>query len=348
MIWKDADDRSGDIAQLERLLESAPEKHQSRISKQIANIRSGQSGERRAAHFLGREFGTSQSIGIAHDLRLELGDEVAQIDHLVIHRYQATAWVLETKNYAGRITCDEHGDWTVWNRGKPRDIPSPLNQARRQCELLSRWLEANDIAAIDKIQPVVLISPTSSVDRSKLPGEAHVVKSDNFGEWWRRQSEKLGTGTALLMMGKHFLKGMSEEAFEALGQRLAAAHRPSQYDWQAMLGLPSSRGSTEYPAAENGQLQPQVADVRELTGDGPWTFQTAAGELKVSRIPDGRFAIRNDRSDVMIEAVKTSCKGRGQWMPRYRNWLLAESEITEVIRDIISMVARSCLERRES
>ena len=336
MIWKEADDRESDIAQLEQLHDVASAAEKARIQKQIANIRAGRAGERNAAHFLGREFGQSQKMGILHDLRLELEDDVAQIDHLIIHRYQATAWVLETKNYAGRLTCDEHGDWTVWNRGKPRDIPSPVNQTRRQCELLRQWLQANEITSIQKIQPVVLISPTSSIDRSKLPTDAHVVKSDNFGQWWQKEADSIGVAGAMRMVGKHLLSGMSEQDFEALGQRLAAAHMPADYDWRAMLGLAEKQEEAEQAEAPTDDQQVVTKTPSNLPGDGPWTFQTSTGEVKVSRIPDGRFAIRNDANADLIEAVKTSCRGRAQWMPRYRNWLVAEPEIGSVLGDILS------------
>lgn len=339
MIWKEADDRQSDIKQLEQLHEVASGAEKTRIQKQIANIRAGRAGERDTAHFLGREFGESQRMGILHDLRLELDGDVAQIDHLVIHRYQATAWVLETKNYAGRLTCDEHGDWTVWSRGKPRYIPSPVNQARRQCELLRRWLRDNEITTIQRIQPVVLISPKSSVDRSKLPADAHVVKSDNFGQWWQKEADSIGVAGALRMVGKHFLSGMSEQDFDALGHRLAAAHQPADYDWQAMLALEiaGAPARSEAPSLQKGEaLIPRV----DFSGEGPWTFGTPAGEVKINRIPDGRFAIRNDRNDDLIDAVKTSCKGSGQWMPRYRNWLVAEADVAMVLRDILEKIGR--------
>lgn len=336
MIWKEADDRESDIAQLEQLHDAASDAEKTRIEKQIANIRAGRAGERDAAHFLGREFGESSRMGMLHDLRLELDGEVAQIDHLIIHRYQATAWVLETKNYAGRLTCDEHGDWTVWSRSNPRDIPSPVNQARRQCELLRRWLQANDITYIQKILPVVLISPTSSVDRSKLPADAHVVKSDNFGQWWQKEADSIGVTGALRMVGKHLLSGMSEQEFGALGQRLAAAHRPAEYAWRAMLGLAGNQEEAKQAEAPADNHNVASDTSLDLPGDGPWTFQTSLGEIKVSRIPDGRFAIRNDTNTDLIEAVKTSCRGRGQWMPRYRNWLVEETEIVGVLSEILA------------
>lgn len=325
MILKRADDRSNDIAQLESLLSAAPDHLHDRIKSQIANIRTGSAGERDAAHFLDREFGSSSRTAILHDLRLELNGGVAQIDHLVIHRVQATAWVLETKNYAGRLTCDEHGDWTVWYGNKPRSIPSPVNQARRQCELLRQWLAVHNISSIHKIEPVVLISPSSSIDRSKLAAGNHVVKSDNFGEWWRKQSATIGLGTALRMIGKYALSGMSEEDLAHLGTMLAAAHQPAAYDWRSRLGLAHSAVLDTVS---------QSAPTR-LSGLGPWAVDTPHGQVTISRIPDGRYAIRNERSDALIAAVKQACTGRGRWNPRYRNWLVEEAELDAVLQAII-------------
>lgn len=339
MIWKESDSREIDLGQLEQLHDAASGAEKTRIKKQIAKIRAGRAGEREAAHFLRREFGESPRTGMLHDLRLELDGEVAQIDHLVIHRYQATAWVCETKNYAGRLTCDEHGDWTVWIRGKPRDIPSPVNQARRQCELLRQWLQANEITSIQRIQPVVLISPKSSVDRSKLPADAHVVKSDNFGQWWQKEADNIGVAGALRMVGKHVLSGMSEKDFDALGQRLAAAHQPAYYDWRTILGVAKVKIETERTKAPQEPSGNTSEMPVELNDDGPWVFETSAGKVKVSRIPDGRFAIRNDANTNLIEAVKTSCRDRGQWMPRYRNWLVEEAEIAGILGDIFAMTS---------
>jgi hypothetical protein len=120
MILKEADDRAQDIAELERLKATAPSSYHVAIERQIKNIYAGRQGERDVAHFLKRELGSSSIMAILHDLRLEVDGDYSQIDHLVINRIQASAWVLETKNYSGRLSCDEHGDWTVWQGGKPR------------------------------------------------------------------------------------------------------------------------------------------------------------------------------------------------------------------------------------
>jgi hypothetical protein len=100
VIFKEADDHSADIVELERLKVLAP-KAAKAIEREIRNIRSGASGEKSAAHFINREFGRSERLAIIHDLRIGTDGDFAQIDHLLIHRLQATAWVLETKTTPG-------------------------------------------------------------------------------------------------------------------------------------------------------------------------------------------------------------------------------------------------------
>jgi hypothetical protein len=90
--------------------------------------------------------------------------------------------------------------------------------------MLRLWLKGEGISSIKQVHPVVLISPTSSIDRRKLPADTHVVKADNFVEWWRKQADAIGIGTALGMVSRHFISGMSPEDFVALGSRLAEAH----------------------------------------------------------------------------------------------------------------------------
>ena len=337
MVLKEADDRSEDITELKRLKAASPASFGPAIQKQIDNIYAGVAGERDAAHFINREFGQHERMAVLHDLRIGVDGDYAQIDHLVIHRFQAAAWVLEMKNYSGRISCDEHGDWTVWLNGKPRPIPSPINQARRHCESLRLWLKANGITVIQRIEPVVLISPTSSVNRKNLPPNVQMVKSDNFGEWWRKQSEAIGAASLLSMMGRHLLSGMSAEDFVALGKKLVDAHVPTTYDWRAMLRLPLPREQTEPCDSEPAPPEEEPAiDAVKASRDAPQIISTPHGDIKITRIPDGRYALRNDKDDALIELVRGACKGKAQWNPRFRNWLISEDALKSVLAAISS------------
>lgn len=335
MILKEADDRSEEIAALERAQSTAPASQHAEIKRQIARLRSGISGERSAAHFLNREFSESENLAVIHDLRLRLGDQTAQIDHLVMHRAQAAIWVLETKNHSGRLTCDEHGDWTVWRGRKPQNIPSPLRQASRHCRLLEMWLKAEGIDQIQKITPVVLISPESSVDRKELTSDDHVVKSDNFGAWWMKQAEALPVMTVLGMLSRHVFSGMSKAEFRALGERLVAAHLPSTSGWSARL-----RPAAELTQARDMEARaekPQYCNTAEwspaciVEAQLPDVIETPFGAIKISQIPDGRYAIRNENNEELINLVKTSCKGRAKWNPRFRNWLASADALPDIL-----------------
>src|SRR3546814_16457717 len=99
MILKEADDRANDIAELQRLKAIAPASFHTKIQKQIDNIYAGIDGERSAAHFITREFGSKPKIVILNDLRIGVDGDYAHIDNLIITNKHAAASFLDTKNY---------------------------------------------------------------------------------------------------------------------------------------------------------------------------------------------------------------------------------------------------------
>lgn len=364
MILKQADDRQRDIDALEALKAQAPKSYHKDIQQQIDAIYRGIQGERDAAHFINREFGTAKRMAVIHDVRLEHDGDVAQFDHIVIHRIQGTAWVLETKNFSGRLSCDQHGDWTVWYGSKPQPVPSPINQARRHCKFLKNWLKRHGIKNLHTIIPVVLISPTSSVNRKHLTPVVHVVKSDNFGEWWSKETDAMGVGTTLFKMGHWVLNNMSEDDMILLGKRLAGSHRPAQYDWRAMLRLPKDldvKVPSPYAAVASEKSKPKPqrqapVPIAEMplpsATDRPPEISSSArdvidraleakiidtpyGNITVTRLPDGRIAIRNEKNDDLIAKVKAACKSAGgQWNGRFSNWIIGEEHLPTVLHAV--------------
>lgn len=331
MILKEADDRSDELAELERLLSACTdEQKRSAIKRQILMLQSGLRGERDAAHFLDRAFGASEKMLVIHDLRFEVNGEFAQIDHLVLHRIQRSAWVLETKNHAGRLNCDEHGDWTVWRGSKPQSIPSPINQAKRQCEWLRIWLEQHGFKPLRKIEPVVLISPTSSMNRKNLGAYDHVVKSDNFRSWWDKQTDAIGFVSALGIVGQHLASGLSQDEFVALGERLLSAHVQAKRGWTARFA--AAEASTTGSDRVAGEIATDGANLacQRLPG----TITTRFGSIMFTRVSDGLVALRNDKNAELIELVRSACKGKGRWQPRYRNWLLKDDDLPTVLMNL--------------
>ena len=90
--------------------------------------RAGYEAEKQMAHYLGRAFGADRRVAVLHGLRLEDearpdvdgGPSVAQIDHLVLHRYGA--FIVESKSCTGsvRISASASGqdEWAVKPRGR--------------------------------------------------------------------------------------------------------------------------------------------------------------------------------------------------------------------------------------
>jgi Nuclease-related domain len=101
--------------------------------------RAGQTAELQMAHYLRRTFADSPTRLVFNDLRLEHAGEVAQIDHLVLHRFGLI--VIESKSVGGTVSVNEHGEWSRWYGRQGRGMPSPVLQARRQLALLTGALE---------------------------------------------------------------------------------------------------------------------------------------------------------------------------------------------------------------
>jgi len=346
MILKEASGRDDDIREIERLATMNP-RIRDKAESEIRKIRSGLSGEDSAAHFLDREFRDSKRVAVLHDIRIDAGDgDFAQIDHLLIHRIQGTAWILETKNYAGDMSCDEHGDWVVFYNRRPTAIPSPVEQAKRQAIVLERWLKRNEIKGISRINTVVLTNPRARITRKHLKADDHVVKSDNFARWYQEQVDGIGAGTALAMMGRFLVSGMDEMQLRMLGRRISEAHQPASFDWAARLKV-SQNGPTERtapvpapvtsPVKKLAPLVQAIAGTRRSTskpapvGDDKGQVATPLGIIKTQALEDGRVALRHDRDDRLSEALSNACKGRGQWNPRYKNWIVKADDLSAIL-----------------
>ena len=57
----------------------------------------------------------------------------------------------------------------------------------------------------------------------------------------------------------------------------------------------------------------------------------SSAHFTVTQRSDGLFALRNEKSEALIEIVKKACKGRAQWKPRFRNWLIMEDNLESVL-----------------
>lgn len=114
-----------------------------------ARTAAGQKAEQELAFYLRRAFKDSPDLLVFNGLRFVFGEDVAQIDHLVLHRHGAI--LIESKSVTTKVEVNERGEWVRWFDGVPQGMPSPILQARRQGEFLKRYLNAHAEDLLGKI-----------------------------------------------------------------------------------------------------------------------------------------------------------------------------------------------------
>ena len=341
MILKQSGERRGDLAELTRLASRCNAAQKRRLDGEYKKLSAGNRGERDAAHVMNRVFGESDRTGLLHDLRIGVRGEFAQIDHLVIHRGQGRIWLCETKNYGGRLQCNAHGEWTVWYGKKPQEVASPIQQARLQAIVLRRWLEANGYAYLE-ILPLVLVAPTASVDRRQVPNDVTIVKWDQFGDWWDRQTSDLSTLSMAKMSASALWEKRDAAWLRDLGSKLCRAHTPVVFDWELRLGLKRPDADNKHSVEENNvqplplsEKTPSPAQaLPEEPGLDLSPILTLHGNITFVALGDTEVAIRNPPEEPLIEVIRGTVKGLGRWQPRFRNWIVKAEDFGEVRRQI--------------
>ncbi len=257
MQIKAADDKQPDLDALAALLErpdvDAPTRR--RIEQEIRQVRAGAAGERDAAWQIEFHYGASQNYVTIHDLRLEVGDRVAQVDHLVLTRL-LDVWVLESKHFADGVAVNEHGEWTALYGRSERGMPSPVEQNRRHVMVLDD-LFSNGVVHLPKrlglvtirprIRSLILVSdnarivrPRSRAAAAQVDGLDRVIKSEGLRAVIDKDFDQRSSASILKVIG--------EETLEAVGRELAAQHRPIAIDWAARFGLPGIAPKPQVPA----------------------------------------------------------------------------------------------------
>lgn len=98
----------------------------------------GHQAEMQMAFYLRRAFGDSPDIYVFNDLRLVRNGEVAQIDHLVFHRFGFV--IVESKSVTGTIEVNQHLEFQRTFGNRRTGMKSPITQAQMQAQLLRQLL----------------------------------------------------------------------------------------------------------------------------------------------------------------------------------------------------------------
>ena len=236
MILKPADNKGRRLTLLEDLPQSAVLDFAQKkwLRTELMRLRKGIQGEKDSAHYLDSYFKNSENHVVLHDLRFVLDGEVAQIDHLIINRGLGM-YLVETKNYAGNLVINDHGEFTVEYDDVQFGIESPIEQSHRHGRILERLLEKLEIVGRTQKQPelfhVVMLHPKARIQRpdAKAFDTNNVIKADQFPSWHGQFVESKGVGTLL----KAALNLRSLDTIREWGEKLKRQHRPAD-----LLALP--------------------------------------------------------------------------------------------------------------
>ncbi len=263
MLIKSAEDKETQIALLQSLQNrsDATSEIRGRIEQEIRNIHAGAKGEREAAYEMGFHYGTSANWMLIHDLRIECDGRVAQIDHIVINRF-LEIWVCESKHFSEGIGINEHGECSAFRGGKPYGLPSPIEQNRKHIAVLASVFKTGMVKLPTRlgfninptISSLILVSKGARISRPKatIDGLESIIKNDQFKA---RIDKAIDDDNNPLGIAKL----IASDTLEDFARRLAALHRPIEFNWHAKFGLAKNPAAQlPAPSANSDTVMPSL------------------------------------------------------------------------------------------
>lgn len=229
MLLKSTDSKEEQVANLEQKLKVARGDRRSWIEKELRNLRAGIKAENDVAYLINFDYEKSPNWAVIHDLRLEVGGRVAQIDHLLINRF-LDVYVLETKSFHSGLKINEDGEFLRWNdyAKKYEGMASPLAQNERHIAVLRDAFQAIKLPSklgvtiTPTFHSFVLISANARVDRPKNFDASKVIKADSLKATIDKQFDNLGIIGAVGSLARL----IDEGTLYAISRRLGGQHKP--------------------------------------------------------------------------------------------------------------------------
>lgn len=224
-----------------------------KVEKELKTLKAGDQGESDSAYFIDFHYKENKNWAVIHNLRIEYGGNVAQIDHLLINRF-LQFYVLETKSYTSGIKITERGEFLFWHKNRYISIESPIEQNRRHVLVLEKLLKGEGllpkrlgIELPATFKPFVLVSPKSTVIRpsGKEFNTQMVIKSDELFRQIESDFDKLGT----INIVSSLAKVIAPETLLEFAKRLATYHKPVDIDYYAKFAITPSIENPIIPAA---------------------------------------------------------------------------------------------------
>jgi hypothetical protein len=281
MLIKQSDDRSEEMAQLERLAKSPTSNTAKHATKELAIRKAGLKGESESAYLIDFHFADSPNWAVIHDLRLESNGRTAQIDHLLINRWME-CYVLETKHFRDGVKITDDGEFMRWNSFKHtfEGMPSPLEQNDRHIAVLRDAMKAIDLPTRLGMliqlafQSLVLVSPTARIDRSKKFDASRVIKADQLRA---RISRDIDNENSIIGIAKTVAKVVSADTVRDVARQLVKLHRPAMPAQASPMVATSSGAPSAEPVPSAKVAEAPAATYRNVVSATPVTLSSSTG-----------------------------------------------------------------------
>lgn len=263
--------------------------------KQLRNLRNGIAGERDAAHYIDNHYKDRSTHAVIHDLRIQVGGEIAQIDHLIISRGMHF-YLLETKSFNGNLVINDHGEFSVkYANAAVFGIPSPLEQSRRHANVLARLLTElkikNRTGNAFQFHNIVLVHPKAGISRPAQFDTSQVIKADSFATWHEKFQNKL----TFLQAISAIFDMRKVQSLKETAEKLAQRHQPSDpLELPEFMALTIPTRSPTQGARQVIEPLPQLSlsDASRVDQKKRLTCSTCGVKITY---PEGQFCWNNER-----------------------------------------------------
>lgn len=263
MIYKEPDPKANALALLDALIAQADGSASKRIEQKKWKLLAGIKTENEARYLIDFDLAKAENWAVIHDLRLENGGRVAQIDHLLINRMM-NFYVIETKHFNSGLKIEENGEFLRWNRYRKcyEGMPSPISQNERHIAVLKDALNDIDLPsrAGFKLSPTfhsyILVSATARIIRPESPIAQNVIKTEDLF-----RTVKALEPDGILATVKSLANIISKETLRDVSEMLVAQHKPIEFDYRAKFGIAPAKQPLPPPQAPPVEAtQAAVAD----------------------------------------------------------------------------------------
>lgn len=245
------------IALNELLNRVADGEQKENIDRDIKLLKYGVDGENNVYFELKNSF---LPILCLHDIRIQYGDYVAQLDFVVISN--KFTCILETKKLSGNISIDSDGNFVRTLKNKngreyKEGIYSPVTQNTRHVDILkhvlSKELKINNMPILSL---VVMANPKTIIKKVKCPAEIEktLIKYDQIKVTLEKyQNDKANQ------------YDLAEDSMFNIANLLIKLNTPIDMNFEAKYQLPSEDVPVQLNRKDESQIREELTAYRLLT-----------------------------------------------------------------------------------